>query len=382
MLLTLLYGVLGFTIFGFLSSRIFKRNDIADVLWGLGFIFIALLQALETETLTFRAKIVLSLILIWGLRLAIYLGKRTFSKKEEDIRYANWRKGWGSKELIFSFLQVFLLQGFFMGIIATSLVWSIRMPEVPLTAFDFLGLCLFVLGFLFETISDYQMAQFKNNPANKGKILSEGLWAYSRHPNYFGEMLIWLGFFFISVNVEQGLYTIVSPMLICFLLLKVSGVPMLEKVMSSKGKMFSSYLANTPAILPFNFSNVIQFFSLFFILIILDCIWLGYFMKSFYLTEASKVGRIKDGNWDVLLWPTIGVYFFLSLGIQVFAIKSTQNKAQSVFLASLFGLCVYSVYEYTNLALIANWPWKMAFVDIIWGGVLCGVSTIILNIKR
>ncbi len=374
MLLGTFAGVLGFISVGFILSRILKRNDIADFLWGLGFIAIAMLHFFEAGPLDFRATLVLGLTLLWGLRLSLHLGIRTFGSQGEDIRYANWRKDWGKSEPLMALLKVFALQGMIMGIIALPLAWVLRMPSQALTPWDFIGTAAFILGFVFEALSDAQLAEFKKKPENKGKVMNQGLWALSRHPNYFGEVLIWWGLFLISLPLPYGLFTVLSPLLITLLLTKVSGVPMLEKVLAAKGEDFRKYVQATPSFFPFRLRSVFTFAIIIVALGALDFLWLGVVMRDFYREETAAVARIAAGQWHVLPWAAILVYFFIALGVQFFAVRA--SKLESGFRGALLGLCAYGIYEFTNLALVANWPWKMALADLLWGPVLCSFAAV------
>lgn len=372
-----LIGISAFVLIGYLLSRLLKRNDIADTLWGLGFITVALLHSTQIPTLTFRAKLVLVLVLLWGLRLSIHLGIRSFSHSREDIRYANWRRDWGTQEPLYAFLKVFLLQGIVLGIVSLPLPILLHSPSSEITPYDFLGLCLFVIGFLFEAIADTELMLFKHDPKNKGRVMDRGLWNLSRHPNYFGEILIWWGFFFLAVSVSGGIWTIVSPLLITYLLLQVSGVPMLEKVMQSKGEAFSHYVKNTPSLLPFGLQDVKSFVLIILSLSLLDFVWLGLIMNRFYIQETLTVARIVDGSWDVLYWPAIGVYVFMALGLKTLVITPSQSRTQALFRGAILGLTIYAVYDFTNLSLVKDWPLQMSLIDIAWGSILCGVTSAI-----
>lgn len=215
---------------------------------------------------------------------------------------------------------------------------------------------------------------FKNNAAHKGKVLKTGLWSLSRHPNYFGEILIWWGLFFIALSLQYGWIALISPLLITYLLLKVSGVPMLENVMKSKGVEFENYVKNTPSLVPFRVKDVKSFLWITLALVILDFIWLGVLMNKFYLNETLRVARMINGSWDVLYWPALGVYFFIALGIKVFALGVSSSRLQAIFNAFILGMVIYAVYDFTNLSLVKDWPLQMSIVDIIWGGVLCSIT--------
>ncbi|MDC0255845.1 DUF2177 family protein, partial [Bacteriovoracales bacterium] len=279
-------------------------------------------------------------------------------------------QGW-KNEPFDAFLRVFFLQGLLLCIVSLTLPMGLR-NQSEIGPFDFLGLSLFIIGFLFESVADFQLSQFKKDTQNEGKILSSGVWSLCRHPNYFGETLIWWGFFFFAV---PSIWTIISPLLMTFLLLKVSGVTMLEKVLKNKGEAFDLYVKTTPSFLPF---KGLSFLKAVISVLVLDMIWLGYAFNSFYVNQAKSVARIinVDGKlgFDTLYWAAGFVYFFIPLGITYFACFSSKTRSMAFFKGALLGLIMYTVYEFTNLALIKNWPLEMALLDILWGPILCGLS--------
>jgi len=233
----------------FLIATFRKDNSIVDIGWGLGFIIIVVFNTLTTNYLNIRTYIVLFLIIIWGFRLSYHIFIRNKSKKE-DFRYAKWRKQWGKYFYLRSFFQIYLLQGILMIIIGYPIIFILNNNNKSLSILDFLGILIWISGFLIEAVSDYQLKIFiKEKKEYKGQIMTEGLWKYSRHPNYFGEALLWWGIFFISLNFEYGWTTIVSPVLIDFLLLKVSGIPMLEKKYKNN-KEFQKYAEKTNKFFP------------------------------------------------------------------------------------------------------------------------------------
>lgn len=212
----------------FLLAVALKRNDLADIAWGLGFIFIALISIWYQGDINLMFAVVLVLVAIWGLRLAghIYLRNR---HKKEDFRYLKWRQEWGKWFYIRSYLQVFMLQGAFLLIIALNIIIAATHGRDSLNFINVIGLAVWLVGFIFEAVSDWQLARFIKDPINKDIVMTSGLWRYSRHPNYFGEVAQWWGIWLIVVGANWWWLGIVSPLLITFLILKVSGVPMLEK---------------------------------------------------------------------------------------------------------------------------------------------------------
>ena len=228
----------------FLLAQGLRDNSIADIAWGPGFVAVACLVAIR-----FPYPGVLwptLLVGLWGGRLGFYLFLRKLREKKEDWRYANWRKTWGKWFLLRSYLQVFLLQGFFMGIIALPLVQA--PPMLTLNLQTLAGSLLFGCGLVYESVADYQLLRFKQNPDNRGRILQTGLWALSRHPNYFGEILVWWGLWLLLAHSGNYL-SIISPLCITWLLARVSGVPMLEHKYRDNPE-FQQYAQNTPSLFP------------------------------------------------------------------------------------------------------------------------------------
>lgn len=205
-----------------------KNNTVADIFWGMGFMLVAWTVLLVSGNWQWRSIIVVSLVTIWGLRLVIHIFRRSQGKKE-DYRYAQWRAKWGQRWLIYSYLQVFVSQALLMLVIVSSAAWTISFASNGFSLLDSLGVSVWLMGFLFELIGDQQLATFKQNPTHKGKVMRHGLWLYTRHPNYFGEATQWWGIYLLALSVSGGWLTVISPLTITFLLLKVSGVPLLEK---------------------------------------------------------------------------------------------------------------------------------------------------------
>ncbi len=233
----------------FLLSQALRRNDIVDIAWGLGFVMLSLLSLVLTPELNWRRALVLLLVIIWGLRLAGYIYFRNRGKPE-DFRYAQWREEWGKNLILRSYLQVFVLQGLFMIAIAYPIVLATSLSRSGFFWSDLLGIALWFLGFFFEAVGDEQMRRFKKIASNKGKVMRSGLWRYTRHPNYFGEATMWWGIFFLSLGFGQGLWALASPIVITFTLVKISGVPMLEKKYEGNPE-YQDYIRNTPSFIPF-----------------------------------------------------------------------------------------------------------------------------------
>jgi len=192
-------SVTGLTLFVLMTvlwliSLALKNASIVDIFWGIGFIIVTWMAFALTQGYLPRKQLVATLVTIWGLRLAIHIRIRNWGKPE-DFRYAKWREENSRRWWWLSFFQVFLLQGILMWIISAPLLaaQTSGFPAI-LTPLDLLGAALCTLGLLFKSIADLQLMLFKADPANKGKLLTTGLWKYTRHPNYFGEAVVWWGF--------------------------------------------------------------------------------------------------------------------------------------------------------------------------------------------
>jgi steroid 5-alpha reductase family enzyme len=230
--------------FWFIVSLITKRNDVADLAWGLGFIAVCVYLLLFTGS-SLSLKIISLLTTIWGVRLASHIYSR-LKKTTEDSRYLAWRQEWGNTFILRSYLQVYLLQGLFMYLISLSAIISSKAIalSLPLSA---IGILVWAIGFLFESVADKQLSDFVK-VKKPGQIMQTGLWKYSRHPNYFGEVTQWWGIFVISLSASN-LLSIFSPLTITLLILFVSGVPLLEK--KYQGNLaFEEYKKRTSVFIP------------------------------------------------------------------------------------------------------------------------------------
>lgn len=225
-----------------------KKNDIADTAWGLGFIVVTVASLLMGGGLTPRKLAVLVLVVLWGLRLAIHITLRNRGRAE-DYRYRQWREDWGDQFVWRTFSQVFMLQGLLMLLVSFSIIVVNTYDRGGFGALEILGIVIWGIGFFFETVGDYQLSVFKRDADNKGELLTSGLWHYTRHPNYFGEVTQWWGIFVIAVSAPHGWIGLVGPVTITLLLLRVSGIPMLEK-RSSQKPGWDEYRRRTSAFVP------------------------------------------------------------------------------------------------------------------------------------
>ncbi|HYW94454.1 MAG TPA: DUF1295 domain-containing protein [Bacteroidales bacterium] len=233
----------------YMAARAVHNNSIVDIGWGPGFVAICIVLALTFNGLSNNAVMLFSFTTLWAFRLAGHVYLRS-AGHQEDFRYAKWRREWGKKEPLIAFFRIFMLQGLFMLVVSLPLIIAFTNPGGNLEIFSYLGILVFSAGFLIETIADWQLSSFKKKPEHAGKIITHGLWKYSRHPNYFGESLVWWGLWLTSTGSGYWYLGLISPLVITFLLRYVSGVPMLEEKFRSRPG-FEEYAQKTPVFIPF-----------------------------------------------------------------------------------------------------------------------------------
>jgi steroid 5-alpha reductase family enzyme len=219
-----------------------------DIFWGIGFVIVTWLAFSLGQGYIPRKQMVAVLVTMWGLRLALHIFFRNWNQGE-DFRYAKWREENGPRWWWVSLFQVFLLQGVLMWLISAPLIaaQTSGFPAI-ITPLEVIGVVVWMIGFLFEMIGDLQLMSFKQNPKNKGKVFTKGLWKFTRHPNYFGEAVLWWGYYIFAL-ASGSWWTIFSPIIMTYLLLKVSGVAMLERTMKSKPG-YEQYMRRTSAFFP------------------------------------------------------------------------------------------------------------------------------------
>lgn len=231
-------------------SLFLKNSSIVDIFWGTGFVFTSWITFSRTiETVGPRDWLILILVTIWGLRLSLYVLWRN-AGKGEDFRYARWRKDAGESWWWKSYFKVFLLQGLIMWVIGAPLT-SVQLPGAKdaLGILDYIGAAGWGVGFFFETVGDAQLAKFKANRENRDQLLRTGVWRYTRHPNYFGDAAQWWGFYLIAL-ASGAWWTFFSPIWMTFLLVKVSGVAMLERTLKKSKPGYKDYTKKTNAFIP------------------------------------------------------------------------------------------------------------------------------------
>ena len=244
------YSLLAIGIFALLGWLLsLARNNVThvDSMWSLFFLLAVYVNAALMANLTSRATLILGLVTIWALRLCIYLTWRNWGP-HEDHRYVEIRQNNQPNFAFKSLYIVFGLQAVLAWLISISLFGAIA-SDAPINNLDGFGFVVVVFGLIWETIADWQLSLFKANAGNKGKVLNTGLWRYSRHPNYFGECCVWWGFYLTALDAGAW-WAIISPLIMTLLLLKVSGVSMLESTISERRPAYVDYIKNTNAFVP------------------------------------------------------------------------------------------------------------------------------------
>lgn len=226
-----------------------KDNNYAhiDIGWGLIFVVIAFCSQYYANAMASFNILYIFLVALWGIRLAIYLFQRNHGKPE-DTRYTEMRQAWSGHPHLNGYFRVFILQMILAMIVIIPIYPLAKVESFKYDFLFYLGISLWAIGYYFEAIGDYQKNKFKQDPANKGKICKVGLWKYTRHPNYFGEVTLWWGFW-ISLANKLPIWTIIGPLTINFLILKVSGIPMLEEKKKDDPD-FKQYMKETNAFFP------------------------------------------------------------------------------------------------------------------------------------
>jgi len=242
--------VLAYVTAVWILSIALRNASIIDIFWGLGFVLLTWVYFLLADGYDGRSILISVLVSVWGLRLSIHIARRNRGQPE-DRRYARMRENAGAAFWWRSYITVFLLQG--------ALLWAISMPLLAaqnaispdgFRIWDFLALVVWEIGFLFEAGGDWQLARFKSDPANVGKVMDRGLWRFTRHPNYFGDATMWWAFFIIAAHTTDGWITVFSPIIMTFLLMRVSGVTMLERDLKRSKSGYAEYVGSTSSFVP------------------------------------------------------------------------------------------------------------------------------------
>ncbi len=231
-----------------LLSLVLKNASIVDITWGLGFVAVAWSGRIDTDGNAARQWLLTVLVSVWGVRLAGYLFWRNHGKGE-DFRYRAMRKHWGQRFGLISLVTVFALQGTLMWIVSLP----VQLGQARATAIGplaYIGAAVWLIGIGFEAVGDLQLARFKADPSNAGRVMDQGLWRYTRHPNYFGDSLVWWGIALIAAETGTGAWGLIGAAVMTVLLLKVSGVALLEKSLVKRRDGYREYVARTSAFVP------------------------------------------------------------------------------------------------------------------------------------
>lgn len=232
------------------SVRI-RDASIIDIAWGPACALGALLTFARVDGASPRDLLLTALVTLWAARLALHLARRNLGHGE-DYRYARMRERQGSDAAFarWSFVNVYMMQ----GLIAWFVSWPAQLgqigPDKPLGALGLAGAAVFATGLIFEAVGDWQLKRFKADPANKGKLMTRGLWAWTRHPNYFGDAAVWTGLTLIALEGPYGWLTVLSPAVMAHFLINVSGKAMLERAMEKKYPEYAAYRRSTSGFLP------------------------------------------------------------------------------------------------------------------------------------
>ena len=240
-LIILAFNWLVVTLLWFSTLKI-RRADFIDIYWGPSFFFSALLIFFLNNNFTLASYIILILVGIWGMRLGLYLFFRNI-KKDEDKRYIKIRDSIGNIGLYFI---TYMIQVILIGLVSLPIqILIIQNEAIDLNFISLIGVIVTFTGIIIESIADMQMSKFKAIPNNKGKLMDKGLWQFSRHPNYFGDSLFWWGIFIFSYSYTSNLLIVISPIIMTYFLMKVSGVTLLERQLRYKKEGYEEYINNT-----------------------------------------------------------------------------------------------------------------------------------------
>jgi steroid 5-alpha reductase family enzyme len=242
----LVFAVSAAILLWLLSLRL-RDVSIVDIFWGPGIAGVVDIAAALGNAGGQRTAAVLLLVNLWGVRLAVHIWTR---HRGEDHRYGAMRTRYGQNWRWISLIQVFLLQAILIWFVPAPLVSAVLFSHRPMLWLDYLGIGLAAAGLILETRADFQLSNFRLDPANKGKVMDKGLWAWSRHPNYFGEAVLWWGFFVIGFAASHMWWLILSPILVTALLLQVSGIALMEENIETRRPGYADYKRRVSAFVP------------------------------------------------------------------------------------------------------------------------------------
>ena len=232
-----------------LLSLIMKNASIVDIVWGLGFAITSWVLAITIDGDSTRQILLAVMVGSWGLRLGGYLAKRNIGHGE-DWRYKAMRKKKGARFGLISLVTVFGLQGVLMWVVSLPVMFGNSDATPGVGPLAVIGVMVWAVGLSFEAVGDWQLVQFKKDPNNAGKVMRTGLWSLTRHPNYFGDALLWWGIGIVGAETGSGVIGFIGPVVMTVFLLRVSGVPMLERSLMKRREGYAEYAARTSAFIP------------------------------------------------------------------------------------------------------------------------------------
>ena len=249
MLLALLVAFSALTLVWVISLSL-RDVSIIDVFWGLGFVLISAAAIWRHGPPDERSLLIFAIVAVWALRLALHLFLRWRRLGHEDRRYSAMRRKAGPRFPVTSLFTVFWLQAGVMWVVSLPLQQAFAAAPTPLGPLDLIGAAIALLGILVEAVADYQLTRFGRDPANRGRVLETGLWAWSRHPNYFGDTVVWWGVFVLCLVASHAWWTVIGPVVMTYFLMRVSGVPMLERKMADRRPEYADYIRRTSTFVP------------------------------------------------------------------------------------------------------------------------------------
>ncbi len=242
--------VVGLMVILWLVYVLQKNAGIVDIGWSLGFSLCALAYFILGNGYWRRRSLIFVMVLIWSLRLSAYLIHR-FIRSEEDSRYKELKQGWGEAHIDFKVLAMFLFQGLLVILLSLQFILISNNSSNEITTFELWGFAIWLIGLTGETFADWQLSQFKRSTPNSSLVCNVGLWNYSRHPNYFFESIIWIGYFVFALGTPWGWTMVYAPLLMTYLLVMVSGVPLAEaQALRTKGQAYREYQRKTSTFIP------------------------------------------------------------------------------------------------------------------------------------
>ncbi len=227
-----------------------KDASTADVGWAIGMSLLVGWYAIHLDGNIVRKMLIFIPLLIWTVRLTSHLLRRITHERKEDSRYAQFRQEWG-KDANRNFFLIYQLQPIFNILLSVPFFIAFLNPDPSIKVIEIIAVFIWSVGLLGESVADEQLRRFKLNPANKGKICQDGLWNYSRHPNFFFEWLMWVAYLIFALGSPYGWCAVIAPAFMLFLLVKVTGIPLMERrALANKGEAFRKYMQTTSFFIP------------------------------------------------------------------------------------------------------------------------------------